>query len=88
MSPPTHPTTRALPLSDDLDIIACRQTVREIAAGLKFDHWANLTCHGGERTRPQHPHPWRRRKVLLGGDPREHEAGRATEFRRRWSRHS
>jgi serine/threonine-protein kinase RsbT len=35
--PPTHPTTTgSLPLRDDLDVVTCRQTVRQIAAGLEF----------------------------------------------------
>jgi serine/threonine-protein kinase RsbT len=33
---PPHSSTGSLPLSDDLGVVACRQTVRQIAAGLKF----------------------------------------------------
>lgn len=36
MIQPTHPTSGLLPLSDKLDVVTCRQTVRQIAAGLKF----------------------------------------------------
>jgi serine/threonine-protein kinase RsbT len=32
----TYPTTGSLPLSDNFDVVTCRQTVRQIAAGLKF----------------------------------------------------
>ena len=33
---PTPPPTGSLPISDNLDVVTCRQTVREIAAGLSF----------------------------------------------------
>jgi serine/threonine-protein kinase RsbT len=33
---PTQPTTGSLPLYDNWDVVACRQTVRQVAAGLKF----------------------------------------------------
>jgi serine/threonine-protein kinase RsbT len=33
---PTHPTSGSLSLSDNLDVVTCRQTVRHIAARLKF----------------------------------------------------
>jgi serine/threonine-protein kinase RsbT len=33
---PTHPITGSLPIRDNLDVVTCRQTVRQIAAGLKF----------------------------------------------------
>jgi serine/threonine-protein kinase RsbT len=33
---PIPPTSGSLPLSDNLDMVTCRQTVREIAATLKF----------------------------------------------------
>ena len=33
---PPHPTTGSLPIGDNLDVVACRQTVREIAAELGF----------------------------------------------------
>jgi serine/threonine-protein kinase RsbT len=33
---PTPPTSGTLPLSDNLDVVTCRQTVREIAATLNF----------------------------------------------------
>jgi serine/threonine-protein kinase RsbT len=33
---PTYPAQGSLPLGDDLDVVACRQMVRKITAGLKF----------------------------------------------------
>jgi serine/threonine-protein kinase RsbT len=33
---PAHPTTGSLPINDNVDVVTCRRTVRQIAAGLKF----------------------------------------------------
>jgi serine/threonine-protein kinase RsbT len=60
---PTYPTQGSLPLSDDKDVVTCRQAVRRIAAGLKFSITAqtmlvtaaselarNTLIHGGGGT--------------------------------------
>ena len=36
MIQPAHPTTGSLPINDNVDVVTCRRTVRQIAAGLKF----------------------------------------------------
>jgi serine/threonine-protein kinase RsbT len=33
---PTHPTTGSFPIGDNLDVVTCRQAVRQLAAELKF----------------------------------------------------
>jgi serine/threonine-protein kinase RsbT len=60
---PTYPTKGSLPLSDDVDVVRCRQAVRRLAAELKFSITAqtmlvtaaselarNTLIHGGGGT--------------------------------------